>query len=127
MSRIRITLEMQDAAAARLYEHELNRSGLVFDTVDYETLPDLSKNIYREQAIQAIKGLWNESDDWQELIAGIWDEGFRAGAIEECAEDASGLDEDEKELAFSAAMKETNPYRTPEDQTEENQTEEENQ
>lgn len=120
MSRIRITLEMQDAAAARLYRHELNRSGLVFGTVDYETLPDLSKNIYREQAIQAIKGLWNESDDWQELIAGIWDEGFRAGAIEECAEDASGLDADEKAQAFTAAMKETNPYRTP-DNKEENQ------
>ena len=124
MSGMCITLEMQDAVAARLYEHELNRCGLVFDTVDYEKLPDLSKNIYREQAIQAIKGLWNESDDWQELIAGIWDEGFRAGAIEECAEDASGLDADEKAQAFSAAMKETNPYRTPEGQTEENQTKE---
>ena len=125
MSRIRITLEMQDAAAARLYRHELNRCGLVFDTVGYERLPDLSKSIYREQAIQAIKGLWLESDDWQELIAGIWDEGFRAGAVEECAEEASGLDADEKAQAFIAAMKETNPYRTPEDRTEKNQTEEE--
>ena len=121
MSGIRITLEMQDAAAARLYRHELNRSGLVFGTVDYEKLPDLSKNVYREQAIQAIKGLWNESDDWQELIAGIWDDGFRAGAIEECAEEASGLDADEKAQTFAAAMNETNPYRTPEDQTEEEQ------
>ena len=125
MSGIRITIEMQDAVAARLYEHELNRCGLVFDTVDYERLPDLNKKIYREQAVQAIKGLWDESDDWQEVIAGIWDEGFRAGAIEECAEEASGLDADEKALTFNAAMKETNPYRTPEDQTEENQTEEE--
>lgn len=113
MSRIRITLEMQDAVAARLYEHELNRCGLVFDAVSYEKLPYLNKKTYREQAIQAIKGLWNESDDWQEVIANIWDEGFRAGAIEECAEEASGLDADEKELTLTAAMKETNPYRTP--------------
>lgn len=121
MSGICITIEMQDAVAARLYEHELNRCGLVFDAVDYEKLPDLNKKTYREQAIQAIKGLWHESDDWQELIANIWDEGFQAGAIEECAEDASGLDEDEKAAAFISAMRETNPYRTPEDQTEEDQ------
>ena len=120
MNVICITLEMQDAVAARLYEHELNRCGLVFDTVDYEKLPELNKKTYREQAIQAIKGLWNESDDWQELIASIWDEGFRAGAIEECAEEASGLDADEKEQTFAAAMKETNPYRTTETK-EENQ------
>lgn len=120
MSGICITLEMQDAVAARLYEHELNRCGLVFDTVDYPQLPETNRKYYRDQARQAIKGLW-ESDDWQELIANIWDEGFQAGAIEECAEDASGLDADEKALTFTAAMKETNPYRTPEDQTEEDQ------
>lgn len=114
MSGICITLEMQDAVAARLYEHELNRCGLVFDTVDYPQLPETNRKYYRDQARQAIKGLW-ESGDWQELLAGIWDEGCNAGAVAASEADAKefGLTGDPKEWAMNAIIGIRNPYRTP--------------
>lgn len=113
---ITITLEMQDAAAKRLYEDGLLANGLVFDVKPYDKLANLEKNVYRHQVIEVIKGLWHESDDWQELLASIWDEGCEAGAIKVSELDANEFDltGDAEGWALHAIMGIRNPYRASE-------------
>lgn len=72
--------------------------------------------MYRHQVIEVIKGLWHESDDWQELLASIWDEGCEAGAIKVSELDANEFDltGDAEGWALHAIMGIRNPYRASE-------------